>query len=196
MRVKLGLKDVVYCEVTISDNADPTFGTVKSWPGAVSLSLDQQGEDVEFWADDIVYYMTTGNSGYSGDLESALVPDDFRLAHLQEYVDAAGNLIEDADKDGKPFALGFRIVGDRDNRPVWLYYCTAARPAVGSSTKTGTPEVKTETLTITSRPIKFSSINRSVIKATPIATATAATKAAYLDSVVAPQAPATQGGGT
>lgn len=196
MKVKLSLENVVYAKLTLNDNADPTFGTVKSWPGAVSLLLDQQGESVEFWADGLIYYMATGNSGYSGDLESALVPDDFKITHLQEYVDTAGNIVEDADKEGEPFALGFRIIGDKDNRPTWMYYCTASRPAVGSSTRTGTPEVKTESLTITSRPLKFPSISRKLIKITPQGTATAAAKEAFLDSVVAPLAPATQGGGT
>jgi phi13 family phage major tail protein len=193
MKVKLGLKNVVYSKVTITDGVDPTFGTVKSWPGAVNLNLEVQGENYSFWADDGPYYERNGNAGYSGDLESALVPDDFKLNHLGYYEDVNGSIIEDPDLDGDPFALGYIISGDRDNRPVWLYNCIASRPASGGGTKTENTEVKTETCTITARPVDFPSLNRRAAKGYPGPNTTAAYKASYLDQVTPPAAAKAQG---
>jgi hypothetical protein len=77
-KVKFGIKNAHYAVATIANDGSATYGTVKPLPGAVSLSLEAQGENTPFYADDIVYYMAAANSGYSGDLELARVPDDFK----------------------------------------------------------------------------------------------------------------------
>ena len=59
-------------------------------PGAVSLSMDPEGENENFYADDIVYYVINNNSGYSGDLELALIPESFLKDILHEEEDANG----------------------------------------------------------------------------------------------------------
>lgn len=38
-------------------------------PGAVSISLDAEGEYSPFYAEGIVYYRNVTNNGYSGDLD-------------------------------------------------------------------------------------------------------------------------------
>ena len=43
-------------------------------PGAVSFSLEPQGDVSPFYADGMVYYNAVANNGYSGDLEIALIP--------------------------------------------------------------------------------------------------------------------------
>ena len=46
-------------------------------PGSVSLSIDANGENENFYADNSVYYVINNNSGYEGDLEVALITTDF-----------------------------------------------------------------------------------------------------------------------
>lgn len=46
-------------------------------PGAVSLSLEQQGELTPFYADGIKYYVASSNGGYEGDLEMAIIRTNF-----------------------------------------------------------------------------------------------------------------------
>ena len=55
-----------------------TYDAPIKMPGAVSLSLEQQGELSPFYADGIKYYVAASNGGYQGDLEMALITDEFR----------------------------------------------------------------------------------------------------------------------
>ena len=84
-------------------------------PGAVSLSLEQQGELTPFYADGIKYYVASSNGGYEGDLEMAIIPDEFREKILGEKKDTNGVLIENSNVESKEFALGFQIDGDAEH---------------------------------------------------------------------------------
>lgn len=77
------------------------YDTPVAIPGAVSLSLEQQGEISPFYADGIVYYQSASNGGYSGDLEVALVPDKFREDVLGEETDSKGVLFENSNAETK-----------------------------------------------------------------------------------------------
>ena len=80
-------------------------------PGAVSISLEQQGELSKFYADGIVYYTSSSNGGYEGDLEIALITDEFREAVLGEAQDTNKVLFENTNTPTVEFALGFDIDG-------------------------------------------------------------------------------------
>ena len=60
-----------------------TFGTPVAMPGAVSLSLEPNGEPSNFYADGYAYYTISNNMGYEGDLELAMVPESFRTDVLK-----------------------------------------------------------------------------------------------------------------
>ena len=93
-KVKFGLKNCHYAKATLDpDTNDVTFGTPVAIPGAVNLSLDPEGDTEPFYADDMVYYTTVANNGYSGDLEIALIPDSFRKDILKETEDSNGVLL-------------------------------------------------------------------------------------------------------
>ena len=90
-KVKYNLKNVhaaVLTESVVHNETVFTYGTPKPIPGAVSISLDAEGESSPFYADGIVYFRSVTNNGYSGDLEIALIPEWFRTDVLQEELDS------------------------------------------------------------------------------------------------------------
>lgn len=164
-RVKYGLKNVYYAVATIDSSNVATYGTPVAWPGAVNLSLDAEGGTTKFRADNIDYWVGQSNNGYSGDFESALIPDSFRRDVLGDITDTAGVMVEDAGAKTVYFALLFQFEGDDKNTRHVMYKCSATRPSVSGATTEEEIEPQTETLTLTATAIHNSSIDADVVKA-------------------------------
>ena len=163
--VKFGLKGCYYAKGTLATNGSMTYAAPKALPGAVSLSLEASGENTPFYADDIIYYMGSSASGYSGDLELAKLTDDFKKDILGYAEDANGILYEPASAPVEHFALIFQFSGDKHNTKHVMYNCTASRPAVASATKSESTEPQTESITITASSVYVSALNKDVVKA-------------------------------
>lgn len=125
-----------------------TYDAPIKMPGAVSLSLEQQGELSPFYADGIKYYVAASNGGYQGDLEMALITDEFREKILGETKDKNGVLIENSNVEAKEFALGFQVDGDAEPTLFWFYNCTATRPNLEAKTNSDSKEPDTDTVSI------------------------------------------------
>ena len=148
-KVKFGLNKVHYAKITAwSEEGVPTFATPVRLPGAVSLSIDANGENENFFADNGVYYVINNNAGYEDDLEVALITTDFATTILGEQLDSKGVLVERNDAETSQFALLFEFNGDKNHIRHVLYCCSASRPSTESSTTEESTEVKTETLSM------------------------------------------------
>lgn len=150
-KVKYNLRNVHYAVMTAegTDTTFPTYDTPKPWPGAVEMSLEQQGSISKFYADGIVYWQSAKNNGYEGDLTTALVPDEFRVDCLGEEMDETDKVyLEKSTAKSKAFALLFEFEGDVTGTKHVLYNCTSTRPNIESQTTEEEIEPATETVTI------------------------------------------------
>lgn len=152
-KIKYNLKNVHAAKLTRTTEGGYSYATPKAIPGAVSISLDAEGESSPFYADGIVYFRTNTNNGYSGELEIALIPEWFRTEILKEKLDKNGVLVERADaSEVEKFALLFEFDGDVHSIRHVLYNCDASRPSIESETREDTIEPGTEKLSLTADP--------------------------------------------
>ena len=161
-KVKFNICNVHYALITVDDDGEVTFGTPVAMPGAVSLSLEPNGEPSNFYADGYAYYTISNNMGYEGDLELAMVP------------------------------LLFEFDGDVKKIRHALYNCSAARPNIESTTNEEEIEVQTETLSITAAPLANGYVKARTGDSTTDTVYTGWYTAVYLPEVTDPDTSGTQ----
>ncbi|MDE5884690.1 MAG: phage tail protein, partial [Oscillospiraceae bacterium] len=135
-KVKFGLNNVYYAKIlnwsesTTTDEKIPNYAPPVRIPGAVSLSIDANGESENFYADNTVYYVINNNSGYEGDLEIALMETIFAVDILGEKIDNNGLQVENTDAELSEFALFWEFDGDQNHIRHVAYRCAASRPGI------------------------------------------------------------------
>ena len=170
-KVKYGLKNAHYAPLNIGEDGAVSIGTPVPIPGSVSLTLDAQGETTKFYADDIAYYVSASNDGYNGSFEVAIIPDGFRQDILNEQMDQASQvLVENVNKQSKPFVLLFEFQGDQRAIRHIMYNCTCGRPSVSSQTTNNTKNPVTETMSLTASPLPDGTVKAKTTVNTTAAT--------------------------
>lgn len=165
-KVLYGLRNVHYAVESTNEQGAISYGTPVAWPGAVSLSLDAEGETTTFYADDIAYFVAVANNGYSGDFESAKVPTSFLTDVMGETTTTSGIRQEKSDAVPKYFALMFEFEGDENATRYVLYHCKMTRTTIESATTEDGIEVQTVTGEITATPRPTDSIVKGVCEDT------------------------------
>lgn len=156
-KVKYGIKEAHYALLSEDENGVISYGTVKPIKGSRQFSFSKEGgDDSKWYADDGVYYNIPGsNTGYSGDLTVAKIPDEFLIDVLGFFLDANGVLVEDADAVSKEFALMMEFSGDKMKTRHLFFRCTASRPNINAATIEAQAEPQEETISITAIPVEF-----------------------------------------
>lgn len=188
-KIKYGLKNVYYAVATIAADGTATYTTPVALPGAVSLSLDPQGENTKFYADNVEYWVGNGNTGYEGDLEVARLTDGFKTAILGMAKDAKDVIYEDQDAPIVHFALLFQFEGDQKATKHVMYNCTCTRASAAGNTKEDQISPQTETVTISASSIYVSALNKNIVKAEANEGTDSTTYSGWTSAVYIPTAP-------
>ena len=187
-KIKYGIKNVYYAVATLAANNSATYDTPVALPGAVSLTLDPEGDNSVFYADNIAYYATYANNGYSGSLELALIPDAFRKDVLGEIEDSKDVLVEEQGAQSVHFALIFQFEGDEKATRHVMYNCVASRPSANGNTKEASIEPQTETINLTVTSVYNASLDKDIVKARTSDTTDSTTYSGWFTSVYTPTA--------
>lgn len=166
-KVRYGLSNVHVGTVTMGDGA-PTFSAPKAYPGAVSMTLDPEGEQSVFYADNIAYYVTNSNNGYTGELEMAYLYDWFETEYLGNKESQEGMIVETSDVPTQMAYIMFQFEGDVNATKYIIYNATFSRPSLEGSTQEDTTEPNTTTIPFTSVPLvtEFGKIVRAKVPST------------------------------
>jgi len=149
-KVRYGLTNVHIAPLTTKDGKE-VYEEFKRMPGAVSLTLTPKGEQSEFHADNMVYYVFSANQGYDGTLEIAEIPEYFLTEILGRKI-INGVMVENINDKGKPFAMAFEFDGDKKATRHLLYKCDASRPTLSGKTSANSIEPQTSELTFKASP--------------------------------------------
>lgn len=153
-KVLFGLRNVYYSIITEGDNNSITYDTPVALPGAVNLSLSPEGDENVFYADDSRYYVVSTNSGYSGDLEIAMITDAFAENVLGNELDSNKLMVESKDGKHKSIALMFEVQSDESARRYVFYNVSIGRVSTNAATTEESTTVQTATLNITAAAAK------------------------------------------
>lgn len=166
-KVRYGLSNVHVGTVTMGDGT-PTFSVPKAYPGAVNMTLDAEGEQSIFYADNIAYYVTNSNNGYTGELEMAYLYDWFETEYLGNKESQEGMIVETSDVPTQMAYIMFQFEGDVNATKYIIYNATFSRPSLEGSTQEDTTEPNTTTIPFTSVPLvtEFGKIVRAKVPST------------------------------
>lgn len=158
-KIEYGLSSIYFAPLTKNTAADGavtyTYGNPVALVGAQAMTREPQGESSSFYADDSVYFTTTTNNGYTGELTFIKMTDQIRQVIFKEEVDeTTGLMTERADVLPAEGALLFQCRGDAKNTRHVMYDVTFGRGSEENNTKEDTISPTTATITYTAIPIE------------------------------------------
>ena len=145
-----GINKMYYAVRSTTEQGGYTYGNPVRLRGARQITINAEGTNEKFYADNFPYYVAPAvNGGYTGTLTLAKVPSSFRVDVLGEVVDDNGMQVEIADATSKSFALMYEVEGDADQKRYVFFNCTAQRIAAGANTKSDSTSPDTQDLEFT-----------------------------------------------
>lgn len=148
-KVVYGVSNLHFCTYNVGDGGTVTLGTPVKVPGTVNISLDAESEDNTFYADNIVYWSGYSDNGYSGEIENALFPDEFKTQFLNYIALDGGGIAQVKGAKNKAVAMMFQIEGDQQARRGILYNVSLGAISREYATTEDSIEPQTATLPFT-----------------------------------------------
>lgn len=187
-KIRFGLSSVYYSILT--------EGTTNAWAtpvpvaGAVNLSIDPNVATNDFYADNISYFRTFSNNGYDCTLEVARIPDMMMADVWGITADSTGVIREKTGVEPKPFALLFKINGDKNDELNVLYRCLpSGKPTESSQTTEDTATPVTQSFDFSALPVVTGAdVEKGLIKARTTDTASTSVRSNWFTAVNVPTA--------
>lgn len=156
-RIRYGLKNLYYAIATEGAGGVLTYATPVAITGAKSIALSAAGDSMDEYADDVVWYHSDANQGYTGTLEfeDTADGDAFQAAVLGLTTDNADVVWESGKDQPKEFALlgQFSLTGGTETgKRFALLRCVISRPELNGQTKESGITVQTNTVNLTVMP--------------------------------------------
>ena len=185
-KVRFGLSKLYYAVLT--EGSTNAWATPVAIPGAVSMDIADNGSSNTFYADNIVYYKSISNNGYTGSVEVAQIPDKMLTDVWGMTINSDGVLVEKTGVQPKPIALLFQVDTDGVNE-LNLFY-----RVVPTSKPTSSPATVEDSVTPFTTSFDFealplvtgSSAQLDLIKAKTTPTTSTATVSGWFGSVYTP----------
>lgn len=146
------------------NNGTITLGTPYHQKGAVSFSPEEQSEQNNFYADNIVYWSGYSGGTLEGDLEVAMFDDAFKTQFLGYKALTNGGLANVKNPTKPSVYIAFQVEGDDESRRVILYNCSLGGITRSYNTIEESKEPTTETLPITCVGDNPSGVTMAVFK--------------------------------
>ena len=179
-KVEFGISQLHVGTYTDADGT-VTLGTPYHQKGAVSFSPEEQSEQNNFYADNIIYWSGYSGGSIEGDLEVAMFDDEFKTQFLGYRALTNGGLANVKNAIKPNVYIAFQVEGDAEARRVILYNCTLGAITREYNTIEENKEPATETLGVTCVGDNTTGVTMAVLK--PGDTG-------YADLFTAPTAPA------
>lgn len=148
-KVVFGLSQVHIGTYSVNSVGTVSLGTPYAVPGAVNLSLEPDTEETVFWADNVKYYVSNADNGFTGTLEMARFDDDFKTGFLNYVSLSDGGIAQVKGRGNETVYLAFQAEGDAESRRCILYNVTLGQITREFATIEGAQEPKTAQLPIT-----------------------------------------------
>lgn len=163
-KVEFGISELHVGTYTVDDQGTVTLGTPYHQAGAVSFSPEEQSEQNNFYADNILYWSGYSGGSIEGDLEVAMFDDAFKTQFLG-YVTLTNGGLANVKNATKPNVfIAFQVEGDAESRRVILYNCTLGAITREYATIEESKEPVTETLGVTCVGDNATGVTMAVLK--------------------------------
>ena len=141
-----------------------TLGTPYHQKGAVSFSPEEQSENNNFYADNIIYWSGYSGGSIEGDLEVAMFDDDFKTQFLGYRELTNGGLANVKNATKPNVYIAFQVEGDVESRRVILYNCTLGAITREYNTIEESKEPTTETVAVTAVGDNATGVTMAIFK--------------------------------
>lgn len=162
-KVEFGISELHVGTYTVS-GGNVTLGTPYHQKGAVSFSPEEQSENTNFYADNIIYWSGYSGGTFEGDLEVAMFDDAFKKKFLGYKRLTNGGLANVKGATKPSVYIAFQVEGDAESRRVILYNCSLGAITREYNTIEENKEPTTETLAVTVAGDNVSGVSMAVLK--------------------------------